>query len=282
MNASDHIAVLGYGHLARALISGWQRVGLNSANLRILARSPEEARAQAPDAACISTQLEPVVDDADVIHLCVKPQDCAALCQQLPPLLAGRSPLVLSFCAGLRVKTLRAWLADHGAIIRAMPNLAVADNEGATALYADGSVTGKQRKRADQLISALGLSVWVDYEEQLDTVTALSGSGPAYFLLLLKSLIDAGVRHGLDEPVSRQLAAQTLIGSAHMLSANGSLQDLIDHVACRGGSTRKALDALTAAGFGTAIVEAVGAAAARCRELDESLAGDKDPAILSA
>jgi pyrroline-5-carboxylate reductase len=264
------IAFLGGGNMARALIGGLLRRGLVPPQISVgepfaAARAALEhdfgVRSTADNAGAIA--------DADVIVLAVKPQEAGAVLRALalPP-----RTLLVSVAAGLRAQDLARWCAGQAAVVRAMPNRPALVGAGATGLYAGPEVAAEQRHLAQQLMSATGTTVWVDSEAQLDAVTALSGSGPAYFFLLAELMAAAAVREGLAPAAARSLAAQTLYGAGLLAAgADADLARLRTEVTSKGGTTAAALEVFGRANFDQLVAQAVAAAAARSRELAQQL-----------
>jgi len=201
--------------------------------------------------------------------LAVKPQQMGPVVEALRPLLIAAKPLLLSVAAGLRVADLARWAGAGVPVVRAMPNRPALVGAGATGLYADASVTAAQKELAALVMAATGLAVWVDAEAQIDTVTALSGSGPAYFFRLAELMAEAAVAQGMDPAVARALAAQTLAGAGQLVAAerDDDLARMRAEVTSKGGTTAAALDRFEACGFGETVRSAMDAAANRSREL---------------
>ena len=196
--------------------------------------------------------------------LAVKPADAEAACRDLAPLGV---PRLLSIAAGITTSSLEAWLGGGTAVVRAMPNTPALVGAGAAAIARGASAGPDDLAWASGVLQAVGTVVTVD-EPALDAVTGLSGSGPAYVFLVAEALIDAGVLVGLTRPVARQLAIQTLLGSARLLDETGEEPSALRAaVTSPGGTTAAGLRALESAGVRSAILDAVAAAAQRAREL---------------
>jgi pyrroline-5-carboxylate reductase len=206
--------------------------------------------------------------DSDVILLAVKPQDYQVLSQSLKGRLKS-SNVVLSIMAGIPIAFIASSL-EHKTIVRAMPNSPASLGMGVTALYANASVESEHLRKAEHVLATTGRTVFVEQESQMDSVTALSGSGPAYFYYIVKHMIDAGKEMGLSEGVSSMLVKQTMLGAFHMMNqADGSLDDLIKAVASKGGTTEAALAVFTEEKLGDEIKQAILAAENRARELSK-------------
>jgi pyrroline-5-carboxylate reductase len=265
---TPNIAFIGAGNMGRSLIQGLLADGYPADRLRVAEPNPEQrSRIQGLNPAAISDDNAAAVADAAVVVLAVKPQQMRGVAQQLAPALAGRAPLVVSIAAGIRTVDLERWLGQ-GAIVRAMPNTPALLKVGATGLYAGGGVTAEQREVAESILRAVGLTVWVDDEGLIDVVTALSGSGPAYFFLLMEVLENAGARLGLSREQSRLLTLQTALGAARMaLESDADPATLRAQVTSPGGTTEQALRVMQEQGLAQIVEAAVEAARARGGEL---------------
>jgi len=176
--------------------------------------------------------------------------------------------LILSIAAGIRLEQMQAWLGAAFPIVRCMPNTPALIGAGATGLIANEHASGAQRKRAETILGAAGRTAWIETEDLMDTVTALSGSGPAYFFLLVEALEDAAVAQGLPRETARMLASQTCLGAGRMLVEGGEAPGkLRERVTSPGGTTAAALAAFDAGGLRELVAKAVAAAADRAREL---------------
>jgi pyrroline-5-carboxylate reductase len=263
------LCILGAGNMGRALAGGLLRSGRRPEQLSI---GEKNAAARATLAHELGlTALEDnarAADGAAVVVLAVKPQDAAATLTPLATLLRSQRPLLISIAAGVRIASLVSWCAGAVAVVRAMPNRPALLGAGVTGLYAAPTVAAAQRRAAEEVLHAVGATVWVPNEEALDVVTALSGSGPAYFFLLAELMADAGERLGLERATARQLAAATLHGAGVMAhTGDADLARLCAEVTSPGGTTAAALQVLEHAGLRTIVGQAVGAAAQRSREL---------------
>jgi len=266
------LAILGAGHMGRALLQGLLRSGTRPERLMVGEHSEAARSALARELGITAiADNARAVDGASVVVLAVRPQEAAALLTELAPVLRTQRPLLLSVAAGVRVATLEGWCGAGVPVMRAMPNRPALVGAGATALYAPPSVDAAQREAAERIARGVGGVVWVSEEDQLDVVTALSGSGPAYFFLLAECMAEAGAELGLPPPVARILAAATLHGAGLLAHAGvADLARLKAEIASPGGTTEAALAALAAADFNGAVARAVAAAARRSRELGTS------------
>lgn len=208
-----------------------------------------------------------LVRASETILLAVKPQQMGGVLEEIRPHVTPRH-LVLSIAAGLDSGYFRPRLPKKTRFIRVMPNLCAMIREGAAALYASPEATPKDKALAKRIFEAAGAAVFVDREELLDTVTAVSGSGPAFAFLFMDALLEAGAGRGLPKDLGRKLVAQTLLGAARMVElSQDPLPEMIARVASKGGTTEAGLKILTDLDFRGLIDKTVGAATDRAREL---------------
>lgn len=264
------IALIGGGNMARGIIGGLLGKGARASSITV--SEPLEASRQAlvrDFAVRVTADNAEAVRGAQVVVLAVKPQLMAGVAKALAPALRAARPLVISVAAGIRADRLQHWLGDGIAVVRSMPNRPALIGAGASGLYADASVPQASRRLAELVLASTGLTVWVAAEDQIDAVTALSGSGPAYFFRLAELMADAGAALGLDADVARQLAAQTLAGAGQLVAAEKSpdLARMRAEVTSKGGTTEAALDSFAAQGLDQLVAAAMGAAERRSREL---------------
>jgi pyrroline-5-carboxylate reductase len=199
----------------------------------------------------------------------------AAVARGIAAELALRRRLVISIAAGIRLQDLARWLGADVSLVRTMPNRPALIGAGITALYADATVLPSERQAVETILASCGATVWVETEEQMDVVTALSGSGPAYFFLLVEALEAAGIRLGLVPDTARRLAVETARGAGRMAAeSSDSPAELRAQVTSRGGTTAAALQVLDSAGVRAIFAEAVAAAAHRSAELARQFGGD--------
>ena len=267
------ISFIGGGNMARALISGLLAKGQAPQDLTVIEPDAEKrAQLQIEFGVSTSDQL-PAAAMADVIVLAVKPQQLRDVAIFLGSLLDRQ--LVISIAAGVRCADLIRWLGSYGAVVRVMPNTPAQVQAGVSALYAADGVSPEQQKLADTVMSAVGTTLWLENETQMDAVTAMSGSGPAYVFYFLEAMQQAGSAMGLAHGQARELALQTFLGAAKL--AAGSEHDfatLRTQVTSKGGTTERALLHMENAGVKSAIEQAIHAAAERSRELGDLLGKD--------
>lgn len=205
---------------------------------------------------------------AGVVVLAVKPQQMKQVAMELRPHV--RDALVISIAAGIRTRDLSRWLGDHGRIVRAMPNMPAMVSAGITGLFAMDDLRESERTAAEKVLQAVGSTLWVEREELLDAVTAVSGSGPAYAFYFAEALEEAAISLGFDEPSARRLAIETFAGAMRLAAQSDEPPAVLRaRVTSRGGTTERALQKLDAEQVKRAIIDAVRAAAERARELGD-------------
>lgn len=267
------IAFIGGGNMATSLIGGMLAKGWSAG--RIVAADPSpDARRNLESEYGIRTSGDnaEAADNADVVVLAVKPQVIGEVARGLADAVTRRGALVISIAAGVPVGALSGWLGGGAAIVRVMPNTPALIGEGASALYAGAGVSDEQRELARSIMDAASETVWVDDEEHMHAVTAISGSGPAYFFYLLESLIAAGQAAGLPEDLARRLVLKTGQGACAMaLDSDESPGELRRRVTSPGGTTERALEILNRADCRDVIRQAVLGATERSRELGRKL-----------
>ena len=265
------IAFIGAGNMASSLIGGLRAKGLDAAQIRASDPGADtRAKVAAEHGIEVFADNAQAVANADVIVIAVKPQAMKAVCQDLRPHLKPHQ-LLVSIAAGITCTSLLNWLGEQP-LVRCMPNTPALLGKGVSGLYATAAVTSEQRQQADELLSAVGLVVWVDQEAQIDAVTAVSGSGPAYFFLLIEAMTDAGVKLGLTREVAEQLAQQTALGAAHMaVGSDVDAAELRRRVTSPAGTTEAAIKSFQASGFEAMVEKALSAAAHRSAEMAEQL-----------
>lgn len=263
------LAFLGGGNMGRALIGGLLRRGTRPEQISV-GESVESARTTLARDLGITATADNVaaVENAELVVLAVKPQDAAAVLASLQSVLARNHPVVLSVAAGIRTSTLEEWCGPGIPVIRAMPNRPALVGAGVTGLYAPAHVSPTHRTCAERVMQAVGQVIWVPTEEAIDVVTALSGSGPAYFFLLAELMAQAASDLGLESQAARQLAVATLHGAGLLAQAgDGDLARLRTEVTSKGGTTEAALRVLETADLRGAVVRALEAATRRSQEL---------------
>jgi pyrroline-5-carboxylate reductase len=269
MNNIRKLAFIGGGNMAAALIGGLTRRGLASERVVVADPSQDQLQRLVRDyAVTVAADNASAVKGAEVVILAVKPQQMRAVALGLAPHMAAAHPLVISVAAGIPHAALARWFGHEIPVIRTMPNRPALNGFGATGLFAPPSVGAANRALAEMIMGAVSATVWVEHESQMDTVTALSGSGPAYFFLFMEALEAAAHERGLPNDVAHQLTLETAFGAAQMARhSKDSLATLREQVTSKGGTTAAALAVLDAAGLRAIVAHAVAAADRRSAEL---------------
>lgn len=211
------------------------------------------------------------INTADIIILAVKPPFVKQVASEIAQNVQLRKPLVLSIAAGIPISSLERWLGETAPIVRAMPNTPALLGCGASGLFANSQVSHEQHKLAESILRAVGIAVWLDNEKQMDAVTALSGSGPAYFFLISEALENAAVQLGLSREIARLLTLQTAYGAARMaLESNTDTATLRQHVTSPGGTTEQAIHVLEESNIRTILLSTLQAAVKRAEELGKN------------
>ncbi len=263
------VCFIGGGNMARSLIGGLVARGQAADGIHVAEPYSELREALARDFG-VNTQADNAIAAAQgaIWVFAVKPQVMKAVCAGLAPLAQAQRPLVVSIAAGITSSQLSAWLGGGIAVVRTMPNTPALLGAGATGLFANAAVSAGQRNQAEALMQATGLTAWIEEEAQMDAVTALSGSGPAYVFLLAEAMQAAGEAQGLPTETARRLALQTIFGAARMLTESGEPASVLrERVTSPGGTTQAALETFEAGGFRTLVNAAIAAATRRGGEL---------------
>ena len=263
------IAFIGGGNMARSLIAGLIRRGMPAARLHVAEPVAALRDALQQDFA-VNTyeQAAQAASHAGLWLMAVKPQVMREVCASLAGHAATQQPVVVSIAAGITAAQLQRWLGGNQAVVRAMPNTPALLGAGVTGLYANERVTATQRAQADQVLASAGRTVWMDQEAQMDAVTAVSGSGPAYVFLLAEAMEAAALQQGLSAEAARTLVLDTVLGAARMLTEAGEAPAELRHrVTSPGGTTQAAIETFQAGGFEALTASAIAAAARRGSEL---------------
>jgi pyrroline-5-carboxylate reductase len=267
------IAIIGTGNMGESLLSGLIASGHSPD--KIYACDPNEERLQTiRDKLGIHTSHDNLVaiENASIVLFAVKPQQLKEVMQSVRSLILSNQPLVISIAAGVLTSTIRSWLKGDVPIVRAMPNLPALIQTGATALYADETVDSAKRNIAESVLRSVGITVWVHNGAQMDVVTALSGSGPAYFFYMMDALEEAGIALGLAPEAARLLTIQTAFGATRLaLESPETLKTLRLQVTSKGGTTEEGIRVLEAANLRSIMKDTVLAASNRAKELAAQL-----------
>lgn len=272
--SNPRIAFIGAGNMAASLIGGLRAQGV-PANAICASDPGKEKRSELQAAHGIDTFAEnaQAIANADVVVLAVKPQVMQQVCRDLAAHLQANQ-LVVSIAAGITCASLQSWLGEQTprAIVRCMPNTPSLLRQGVSGLFANAQVSDAQKQQAEQLLSAVGLAVWLDDEKLIDAVTAVSGSGPAYFFLMIEAMTAAGERLGLPHETAARLTMHTALGAARMAcESDVDAAELRRRVTSPNGTTEAAIKAFQAGNLQSLVDQAMNAAAHRSAELAEQL-----------
>jgi pyrroline-5-carboxylate reductase len=265
------LAFIGGGNMARALIGGVLKRGFASDDISVV-EIDAAARKQLSDQFRVVVREQPggEVEQADVVLLAIKPQQMRSAGEDVRALL--HTQLIVTIAAGVRIADLSRWLGGYARIVRVMPNTPALVSAGVSALYADTTVSQQDRARAEDILAAVGSTLWLSAEEQMDAVTAVSGSGPAYVFYFMEALQEAACELGLSAEQARQLSLQTFAGAAQLAcSSTEEPAVLRARVTSKGGTTERALSCMDGDALKRKFIEAVKQAALRSRELGDQL-----------
>lgn len=272
------LAFIGGGNMARSLIGGLVADGFDPSQIRV-SDPVSEVRSQLSGRFGVQTFADnsSAVSDADIVVLAVKPQQVQGVVHELSAEWQS-SQLLLSIAAGIRLDDIARWLAiEKAAIVRAMPNTPSLVQAGATALYANDSVSRPQHELAESILRSVGITLWLDDEKQMAAVTAVSGSGPAYYFLVMEAMQKAAEELGLPAKTARLLVLETAFGAAKMaLESGDEPAQLRQNVTSPGGTTERAIHELQDGGLEAVFENAMVAAALRARELADKLGQDHE------
>ncbi|BCN94121.1 pyrroline-5-carboxylate reductase [Thiomicrorhabdus immobilis] len=261
--------------MAQSLIGGLIASGYNKQN--IIATDPTEAQrnsvTQNFGIHCLADNAE-AIQRSDIVVLAVKPQVLESVCHSIADAVQAKKPLIISVAAGIRSDDINRWLGSNTAIVRTMPNTPALIQTGATGLFANTFVSNEQQSQAEHILRAAGITVWVDEEAKLDAVTALSGSGPAYYFMFMEAMEQTAQTLGLDEKTAHLLTLQTALGAAKMaLESHQDCATLRKNVTSPNGTTERAIQSFENAGLHQIVENAMKAAQTRAQELADELGG---------
>lgn len=267
------VGFIGGGNMARSLIGGLVPETIDASRLLVGEPDADKCASIHDDFGVRCTaDNEQIIRQSDVIVIAVKPQVVGAVLTPLKDVFSEKQPLIVSIVAGIRIDTFNRLLGQEHAVIRVMPNTPALVGRGASGLYAGPDISADQRAAAETLMGAVGTAAWVESEADIDTVTALSGSGPAYFMLFMKALSEAAESAGLDGEIARELTVATAAGAAELVDQSPeSLEELIRRVTSPGGTTEQALQSFNNNALSQIVAQAVEAARQRSEELAREL-----------
>lgn len=262
------IGFIGAGNMANSLIRGMIANGAEKTSVWATDLDSEKLYTLNSECGIRTGSTAEIAQHADIIVLAVKPQVMKIVCAELKTLLGERSPLIISIAAGITVSHLSQWIGANTAVIRCMPNTPALVGKGASGLYANEHVSETQKDLAEKVISSVGLCVWVEQESAIDAVTALSGSGPAYFFLFMESMQKTAQEMGLSEDIARILTKQTALGAAELaMASDESTERLRLNVTSPGGTTEQAIKQFQLGGLPKLVDTALKSAQTRSIEL---------------
>lgn len=267
------IGFIGGGNMAASLIAGLIESGHEPNQIWVSDVNPETLQSLAAKLRVnVTSDNEVVVNESSVVVLAVKPQVMHRVAESLAAKIQQQNVLIVSIAAGISQQSLRQWLGHDTAIVRCMPNTPALVLTSATALHANPQVNDEQKDLAENILRAVGLCLWVDNESDLDAVTAVSGSGPAYYFLLMEAMEKAAMELGLSQHTARLLIQQTALGAAKIaLEADESPAQLRARVTSPGGTTQAALEVFQQGDFAGLVTKALHAAKSRSVELSKEL-----------
>jgi len=273
----NKVGLIGGGNMARAIGGGLLRGGMHATDLMIAEPNPQQCDRLRTElyGAMISEDNNVVARAAEILLFAVKPQILKPVCQSVADSVQAQRPLIMSIAAGPRIDDIDAWLGGGLSVVRVMPNQPALIDQGISALFANERTSEALKRQAEKIMTAVGHAVWLDSESKMDAVTAVSGTGPSYFYLLIDIMIESAIKFGIDADTARTLAVETARGATALAAAETeSMSSLIDRVRSPGGTTTAAfeyLDVHNARGiFAAAIDEAEKRAAELAREASEA------------
>lgn len=274
----EAVTFIGGGNMASALIAGLTKKDWRADAIHVVEIDPEARQRLARDLKVrVHADAADALAASDCVVLAVKPQQLQGVARELAPHL--RDHLVISIAAGIRLVDLSRWLRGHARLVRAMPNTPALALAGVTGLYAPPSMSVGDRAIASRILGVAGLTLWVDREDEMDAVTAVSGSGPAYVFYFIEALQEAARDLGLDRAAARTLALETFSGAVKLaVESAETVEKLRERVTSKGGTTERAIEELDRQRVKTAIARAASAAAQRSRELGDALGRDESDA----
>ena len=267
------ITFIGAGNMARSLIAGFTKNNSTEYNIRISDPDPDQLKGiqeHWPSVTAFADNNE-AIEGADIVILAVKPQLMQLVCEPIQDIIYMENPLIISIAAGITSSNISLWLKhSEAAIVRCMPNTPALVQSGMTGLFANAFVSEEQTNSAESILKAVGSTLWLNDESSLDAVTAVSGSGPAYFFLIMESMQKAAQELGLSAEDSRLLVLQTALGASKLaLESDDDSALLRERVTSKGGTTEAALNKLISGGLPALFEEAMVAAAIRSKQLSQ-------------
>jgi pyrroline-5-carboxylate reductase len=264
------VGLIGGGNMGRAIAGGLLRGGMHATNLLVAEPLPEQCDLLRKEhyGIMVTEENETVAAAAETLLFSVKPQILKPVCEKLTEVVQHSRPLIMSIAAGPRIDDIDQWLGGGLSVVRVMPNQPALIDQGISALFANQQTDETGRDMAEKIMAAVGQVVWLDSESKMDAVTAISGTGPSYFYLLIDCMIEAGIKAGIDPETARTLAVETARGATSLAAAETeSMSSLIERVRSPGGTTTAAFELLDAADVRGIFAAAINAAERRAAEL---------------
>ena len=264
------VGLIGGGNMGRAIAGGLLRGGMHATNLMVAEPLPEQCDLLRKElyGIMVTEENETVAAAAETLLFSVKPQILKPVCEKLTKVVQHSRPLIMSIAAGPRIDDIDQWLGGGLSVVRVMPNQPALIDQGISALFANQQTDESGRDMAEKIMTAVGQVVWLDSESKMDAVTAVSGTGPSYFYLLIDCMIEAGIKAGIDPETARTLAVETARGATSLAAAETeSMSSLIERVRSPGGTTTAAFKLLDAANVRGIFAAAIDAAERRAAEL---------------
>ena len=270
------ITFIGGGNMATALIGGMAQCGFESKALHVVEPDASRREHLKNEFGVTSSSPDEGIPKSEVVVFAIKPQQFRAVAEAMKDQIGNA--LVISIAAGIRADTLAQWLDNHPRIVRVMPNTPALVQAGMSGVYAGHGVTAADRELTERMLAAIGEFVWVDNESDMDGITAISGSGPAYVFYFMEAMQAAARAQGFSPDVAQKLAYQTFSGAVKLaLASEDDIGTLRQKVTSKGGTTERAINAFENSQLRATIIAAAGAAAARSKELGEELGRDIEP-----
>lgn len=264
------VGLIGGGNMARAIGGGLLRGGMHATDLMIAEPIAEQCDFLRKElyGAMVTDNNAAVAAAAETLLFAVKPQILKSVCLDLASVVQESKPLIMSIAAGPKIDDIDSWLGGDLPVVRVMPNQPALIDQGISALIANQRTSAVGREMAEKIMSAVGHVVWLDSEDKMDAVTAVSGTGPSYFYLLIDVMIESAMKYGIDEKTARTLAVETARGATSLAAAETeSMSSLIERVRSPGGTTTAAFECLDAADVRGILATAIDAAEKRAAEL---------------
>jgi len=267
----DHkIAFIGGGNMAKAIAGGLLRGGMHATNISISEPKSEQCDLLRKElyGVYVTTENQKVTKEAEIVLFAVKPQILKSVCEELKESIQKTRPLIISIAAGPNINDIDQWLGKNMSIVRVMPNQPAMIDQGISAMFANNLTKPQHRVLAEQIMSAVGKAIWLNDENHMDAVTAISGTGPAYFYLLIEIMIEAAINNDIDPEVARILAVETARGASALSAATEEdMKAMIEKVSSPGGTTMAALEYLESKDAKKIFSKAIDMAKKRASEL---------------